>query len=68
MDSTEAPCTLEAVASQAAKELGAVLAIGDALTASDLPIIRRRLNEVIQATNAAIQACEQQPLAQDANK
>ncbi|WP_122423086.1 hypothetical protein [Pseudomonas viridiflava] len=65
VDSTEASRTLEAVASQAAKELGAVLAIGDALTASDLPIIRRRLDEVIQATNAAIQACEQQQLAQE---
>ena len=68
MYSAEAPRTLEAVASQAAKELGAVLAIGDALTASDLPIIRRRLDEVILATNAAIQACEQQQLAQDAGK
>lgn len=66
--STQEPCTLESVASQAAKELGAVLAIGDALTASDLPIIRRRLDEVIQATNAAIQACEQQQVAQDAKR
>lgn len=67
MANTEAPRTLEAVASQAAKELGAVLAIGGALTASDLQIIRRRLDEVIRATNAAIQACEQQ-LAQDADR
>nr|AVE20703.1 Hypothetical protein [Pseudomonas aeruginosa]AVE21302.1 Hypothetical protein [Pseudomonas aeruginosa] len=36
-----------------------MLAIGGALTIGDLPIIRRRLDEVIQATNAAIQACEQ---------
>lgn len=68
MASVESPRTLEAIASQAAKELGAVLAIGDALTASDLPIIRRRLDEVIQATNAAIQGCEQQQLAQEADK
>ncbi len=68
MASVESPRTLEAIASQAAKELGAVLAIGDALTASDLPIIRRRLDEVIQATNAAIQRCEQQQLAQEADK
>lgn len=67
MANAQAPCTLEAVASQAAKKLGAVLAIGDALTADDLPIIRRRLDEVIQATNAAIQACEQQQHAQDAD-
>lgn len=56
------------VASQAAKELGAILAIGDALTASDLPIIRRRLGEVIQATHSLIQACEQQQHAQDVDK
>lgn len=68
MDSAESPRTLEAIASQAAKELGAVLAIGDALTASDLPIIRRRLDEVVQATSAAIQACEQQQLAQERDK
>ncbi|WP_055137513.1 hypothetical protein [Pseudomonas corrugata] len=67
MANAQVPCTLEAAASQAAKELGAVLAIGGALTADDLPIIRRRLDEVIQATNAAIQACEQLQLAQDAD-
>lgn len=68
MPNYQAPRTLEAVASQAAKELGAVLAIGDSMTAADLPIIRRRLDEVIQATNAAIHACEQHQFAQDADK
>ncbi|HCJ7406043.1 hypothetical protein QMA79_18200 [Pseudomonas aeruginosa] len=57
--STNESGSLETVASQAAKELGSVLAIGGALAIGDLPIIRRRLDEVIQATNAAIQACEQ---------
>ncbi|MGE8063723.1 hypothetical protein [Pseudomonas sp. NPDC089569] len=50
--------SLEKIASQAAKELGAVLAIGDELEPSDIPIIRGRLNEVIEAVNAAIRACE----------
>jgi hypothetical protein len=68
MPNDQAPSTLEAVASQDAKELGAVLAIGDSLTAADLPIIRRRLDEVIQATNAAIHACEQHQYVQDAGK
>lgn len=68
MVKTQAPRTLEAVASQAAKELGAVLAIGDSLTEADLPIIRRRLDEVIHATNAAIHACEQHQFTQDAGK
>lgn len=58
MATKQIPSTLEQVASQAAKELSAVLAIGDPLVQSDLAIIRRRLEEVIQATNAAVVACE----------
>jgi len=50
---------LEQAASQAAKELGAVLSIGVLLEPSDLPIVQRPLDEVIQAINAAIAACEQ---------
>ncbi|MBL3872699.1 hypothetical protein EGV01_11380 [Pseudomonas syringae pv. theae] len=59
MADRQASTSLEQVASQAAKELGAVFAIGALLEPSDLPIVRRRLDEVIQATNAAIAACEQ---------
>lgn len=51
--------TLEQVASQAAKELGTVLGIGGLLEPSDLPMIRKRLDEVVRATNAVIAACEQ---------
>ncbi|HHJ1536923.1 hypothetical protein ACG745_34285 (plasmid) [Pseudomonas aeruginosa] len=43
--STKEPGSLETEASQAAKELSSVLAIGGALTIGDLPIIRRRLDE-----------------------
>lgn len=59
MTERQRPISLEQVASQAAKELGAILAIGGLLEPSDLPIVRRRLDEVIQATNATIAACEQ---------
>lgn len=68
MATAQGPVSLEETASQAAKELGAVLAIGGALAHSDLPIIRRRLDEVIRATNAAIQACELLQLPQAADK
>jgi hypothetical protein len=50
--------SLEAKAAQAAKELGAVLRVGAALEMDDLPIIRRRLDEVVMATNEVIRACE----------
>lgn len=55
---SESDDSLEAKAAQAAKELGAVLRVGDALELDDLPIIRRRLDEVVMATNEAIRACE----------
>lgn len=59
MADRQGPTSLEQVASQAAKELSALLAIGDLLEPSDLQIVRRRLDEVIQATNAVIADCEQ---------
>lgn len=60
MATAQEPVSLEEAASQAAKELGAVLAIGGALAPADLPIIRRRLDEVVQAVNAAMDACQKQ--------
>lgn len=59
MECKQNSVSLEQSASLAAKELGAVLAIGDALEHSELPIVKRRLDEVIRATTAAIEACEQ---------
>lgn len=55
--------SLEGKAAQAAKELGIVLAVGGELEPSDVPIIRRRLEEVVFATNAAITAIEQKGTA-----
>ncbi|RML78496.1 hypothetical protein ALQ89_01923 [Pseudomonas amygdali pv. tabaci] len=52
------PETVENHAAQAALELAAILRVGGALEYDEIPMITRRLQSVIDATNAVIAACE----------
>ncbi|PBP99162.1 hypothetical protein AO354_20970 [Pseudomonas syringae pv. syringae] len=52
------PETVENQAAQAALELAAILRVGGALEHDEIPMITRRLQSVIDATNAVIAACE----------
>lgn len=67
MTDVNSTVSLGQVASQSAKELSAVLAIGGPLDSSDLAMIRKRLDEVVQATDAAINACESGDTANSRN-
>ncbi|MDU8571490.1 MULTISPECIES: hypothetical protein [Pseudomonas syringae group] len=52
------PETVENQAAQAALELAAILRVGGALEHDEIPMITRRLQSVIDATNAVVAACE----------
>ncbi|KAA8690093.1 hypothetical protein [Pseudomonas caricapapayae] len=52
------PETVENQAAQAALELAAILRLGGAVEHDEIPMITRRLQSVIDATNAVIAACE----------
>ncbi len=52
------PETVENQAAQAALELTAILRVGGALEHDEIPMITRRLQSVIDATNGVIAACE----------
>ncbi|MDU8491292.1 hypothetical protein RYA07_23345 [Pseudomonas syringae pv. actinidiae] len=52
------PETVENQAAQAALELAAILRVGGTLEHDEIPMITRRLQSVIDATNAVIAACE----------
>ncbi|BCS45815.1 hypothetical protein B1F77_11550 [Pseudomonas syringae] len=52
------PETVENQAAQAALELAAILRVGGALEYDEIPMITRRLQSVVDATNAVVAACE----------
>ncbi|MGN9401641.1 hypothetical protein ACTMQ2_18150 [Pseudomonas syringae pv. aptata] len=59
MQSPVRPETVENQAAQAALELAAILRVGGgALEHDEIPMITRRLQSVIDATNAVVAACE----------
>ncbi|KAA8689124.1 hypothetical protein [Pseudomonas caricapapayae] len=56
--SRDRPETVENQAAQAALELAAILRVGGAFERDEIPMITRRLQSVIDATNAVVTACE----------
>lgn len=59
------PESLENQAAQAALELAAILRVGGPLDHDEIPMIMRRLQSVIDATNAVVATCE--PLQRQEN-